>query len=410
MRYNPWLLLLVLFFSLPLYLGAQGLNDGLLLHYRLDNNALDFSGNDFHGTVSGALPAADRFGANDAAMQFGDGAIITFPDLPALKPAALPVSLSCWVYFDSIPNGGRAILTTDFEASTYYGITLSLSATNRPVVTAATTAGRRTYTGSTTIVPGSWYHLTAIVEDLDNVRVFVNGCEEIGSFDGPTAALQYSDSGTGTLGRANQGLNAQPNTLYGRLDDLRYWERAITEAESQQLYDMFYTPTITLGADTMICTGETLTLVPITVIPDYTWYDGTIGGEKVIDETGQYSVTATTDDCQMVGDTIEVMVGFCDQCEPVVPSAFSPNNDNTNDQFRVLFNIDKCRLVNFEMLIFNRWGEQVFETRSADEAWDGRYKGNPAPSDVYVYFARYTYDSEQGRIERSVKGDLTLIR
>lgn len=410
MRYNPWLLIMALFFSFQSGLFAQGLNDGLLLYYPLDNNALDFSGNDFHGTIMGALPVADRFGANNAAMQFGDGAFITLPAETALKPAALPVTLSCWVYFDSIPSGGRGILTTDFEAGTYFGITLSLSLTNRPVVTAATTAGRRSYTGSTTIAPRTWYHLTAIVEDLDNIQVFVNGCEEIGSYDGTSAALQYSDTGVGNLGRANHGAVPQSNVLYGRLDEVRYWERALTEAENQQLYGMFYTPTISLGPDTMICIGETLTLRPETVVPNYTWYDGTMGGEKVISETGQYWVSAMTDDCQEISDTIDVMVGYCDQCEPVVPNAFSPNNDNTNDEFRVLFNIDKCRLVTFEMIIFNRWGEKVFETRSADETWDGQYKGNPAPSDVYVYFARYAYDSEQGRIERDIKGDVTLIR
>jgi gliding motility-associated-like protein len=70
-----------------------------------------------------------------------------------------------------------------------------------------------------------------------------------------------------------------------------------------------------------------------------------------------------------------------------MPNTFSPNGDGSNDVFyprgRGLFSVRVLR-------IFNRWGEVVFEKRGFQvndetQGWNGKYKGNQAPPDVYVY-------------------------
>ena len=58
------------------------------------------------------------------------------------------------------------------------------------------------------------------------------------------------------------------------------------------------------------------------------------------------------------------------------------------------------------LLIFNRWGQLVFESGDPD-GWDGTFKGEPAPPEVYVYLAKYRFPN--GEI-REFKGDVTLIR
>ena len=91
-----------------------------------------------------------------------------------------------------------------------------------------------------------------------------------------------------------------------------------------------------------------------------------------------------------------------DECMKLfIPNAFSPNGDGTNDYFRVYGNVDY-----FFMKIYNRWGENIFTTRTIDFKWDGSYKGVPCPMEVYVYFI---IAEKEGKTKR-YKGDITLIR
>jgi gliding motility-associated-like protein len=88
------------------------------------------------------------------------------------------------------------------------------------------------------------------------------------------------------------------------------------------------------------------------------------------------------------------------------PSAFSPDNDGINDVFNVYGNgIDKR---NFEMKIFDRWGEEVFETNDLLEGWDGRIKGGEVGK-VGVYSWLVTYRDLRG-IEKEEAGAVSIIR
>jgi gliding motility-associated-like protein len=69
-----------------------------------------------------------------------------------------------------------------------------------------------------------------------------------------------------------------------------------------------------------------------------------------------------------------------------IPNAFSPNGDGNNDLFMAYTSNDKG-LVYFELLVFNRWGEKVFESNTINQGWDGYYKGQLQNPDVYVYQA-----------------------
>ena len=70
---------------------------------------------------------------------------------------------------------------------------------------------------------------------------------------------------------------------------------------------------------------------------------------------------------------------------------------------------DRCGVVeNYELKIYNRWGQLVFETTSLDNEWDGNHDGEPAPPDVYIYQAKYSVPSVQ--LDFETTGDITLIR
>jgi len=79
-------------------------------------------------------------------------------------------------------------------------------------------------------------------------------------------------------------------------------------------------------------------------------------------------------------DTVTVFVD--ENCGDVfVPNAFSPNGDLEND---VLFVRGNC-IKNMKLLIYDRWGEKVFESTEKNSGWDGKYQGSPMNPGVFVY-------------------------
>lgn len=89
-----------------------------------------------------------------------------------------------------------------------------------------------------------------------------------------------------------------------------------------------------------------------------------------------------------------------------VPNAYTPNKDGLNDEFKPIITL----IENYRMLIFNRWGEVIFESDDVYKGWNGGVFNNlshPATPDVYVY--RITYKEMQGR-QRELTGHVTLLR
>ena len=86
-----------------------------------------------------------------------------------------------------------------------------------------------------------------------------------------------------------------------------------------------------------------------------------------------------------------------------VPNAFTPQSGDINSKVMVRgFGISKMRFI-----IWNRWGQKVFETGNRNEGWDGRFKGQVQPMDVYAF----TLDVEFfDGTKTTRKGDITLIR
>lgn len=99
-------------------------------------------------------------------------------------------------------------------------------------------------------------------------------------------------------------------------------------------------------------------------------------------------------------DTVTVFV------HPVIPTAFSPNGDGINDNFKIL-GVPPENITLFNLQIFDRWGQIVFETNNIEDAWDGTYKGRKCPGEVYNWIMFYE-TAKKTRI--SNKGQIMLIR
>jgi gliding motility-associated-like protein len=89
--------------------------------------------------------------------------------------------------------------------------------------------------------------------------------------------------------------------------------------------------------------------------------------------------------------------------ELYVPNAFTPNGDGLND----FFGAKGEGITDFEMLIFNRWGELIFESHDIKKTWDGTYKGESCQEGVFAYTI-----TAQGEKTKEIRkgGTVTLVK
>jgi gliding motility-associated-like protein len=93
-----------------------------------------------------------------------------------------------------------------------------------------------------------------------------------------------------------------------------------------------------------------------------------------------------------------------------VPNAFSPNGDNFNPDFGVYLNYEVD--IRFNMMIFNRYGEMVFEGHAVNERWDGTYNHVNCPMEVYTWILQAeTFENNAFFSGKTIQsGTVTLLR
>ena len=98
-----------------------------------------------------------------------------------------------------------------------------------------------------------------------------------------------------------------------------------------------------------------------------------------------------------------VYVFVSDHIKAYIPNAFTPNGDGINDMFRIYGE----QIKSVKLFIYDRYGEQIFESNAIQDGWNGYYKGKPLEGGVYVYYAEVQYLDNQ--IDR-IKGSVTLLK
>ncbi len=94
-----------------------------------------------------------------------------------------------------------------------------------------------------------------------------------------------------------------------------------------------------------------------------------------------------------------------------IPNAFTPDGSNLNEIFQPVF-VSGFDPFDFELLIFNRWGEIIFESHDASIGWNGRYgvEGNICPDGVYSWKINVKTDSNNSGDKETFSGHVTLLR
>ncbi|MEM6319806.1 MAG: gliding motility-associated C-terminal domain-containing protein [Bacteroidota bacterium] len=121
--------------------------------------------------------------------------------------------------------------------------------------------------------------------------------------------------------------------------------------------------------------------------------------------TTNYTVLVTDEEgCQSAaGITVTVREGFCDFPYIFVPSGFTPNGDGRND---VLY-VRGVFIETLRFIIYDRWGDKVFETTNQDVGWDGTRNGRPLSSGVFGYYLETVCRNGE---TYSKQGNVTLVR
>ncbi len=124
-------------------------------------------------------------------------------------------------------------------------------------------------------------------------------------------------------------------------------------------------------------------------------------------DTGNFIVRQIVINQYGCKDTIEKTVIISPEFTIYIPNAFSPNGDGDNDTFIPIGNdIDVSE---FELFIFDRWGNLIFQSNEINKPWDGKINHGKelAPQDTYVYSIKITDFNQQ---KHGYKGIVSLIK
>jgi len=130
--------------------------------------------------------------------------------------------------------------------------------------------------------------------------------------------------------------------------------------------------------------------------PDYTF----------LSEPGTYEVclSATSNEGCATDTCANVVIN--DELLLYVPNSFTPNGDGVNDVFLPIVNGEDP--LKYDLLIFNRWGELIFEEQHSSQGWDGYHKGVLAQDGVYVW--KINCKEVSGRQHHEYIGHVTLMK
>jgi hypothetical protein len=205
------------------------LTRGLLAYYPFNGNANDASGHGNDGTVNGAALTQDRFGTPNAAYDFnGASSFIALPR-PLVNQLAgtNPVSVSVW--FQTPPEGPNEIRDL---------IEFGAGQANQAFIVEAQRGGQYVYSeygndynvySQVVVADGAWHH-GATVYNAGTVTLYVDGIQRAGA-----AVVSDRAAAEGYIGR--NLTSASPHYYWrGKIDDARFYNRALSPDEVQQLY------------------------------------------------------------------------------------------------------------------------------------------------------------------------------
>jgi len=165
-------------------------------------------------------------------------------------------------------------------------------------------------------------------------------------------------------------------------------------------------PEVYLGEDEVLLPGQTIELDAGEGHDTYFWQDGSGGQYFIVTENNinhlnpYYYVEVAEGLCKS-SDTIMIEL-----LEVLVPKVLTPNGDSENDLFKPI-NEHWSGINKHRMMVFNRWGQQVWESEDFPSGWDGKQNGRYVADGTYYWILDVYYGSKD--IQQTLKGSLTVL-
>lgn len=174
-------------------------------------------------------------------------------------------------------------------------------------------------------------------------------------------------------------------------------------------------PSLSLPDSAIICPGEQITLTATSDDPGavFNWNAGEFTGNPYITsppESVEISVYAAGTICTSEVKIVVAEVLENCNCQVTVPNVFTPNGDGINDEFSVQ-DPQNCAFTEYKLVIYNRWGNEVWKAGDVNQVWDGKSLFGNAPDGTYYYVLNFSYKPGSNAPKQSVeKGILVISR
>jgi len=216
--------------------ASASLTDGLIAYYPFSGNANDESGSGNDATIFGASLTEDRFGNSSRAYNF-DG-INDYIDIGNGVKPPLPITVSSWIKQDVISQG--LVFRNDAYNNRSYRYGIAIACGGDGTIMSHVFEGFSApwnrvnkISNDSVVTVGDWHHFAVVFNAHNDMQLFWDGEVIEGYYDGSGSGLSYSNS-NGAIGLHYTSSGA--DYFSGCIDDVRVYDRALSDAEILQLY------------------------------------------------------------------------------------------------------------------------------------------------------------------------------
>lgn len=164
-------------------------------------------------------------------------------------------------------------------------------------------------------------------------------------------------------------------------------------------------PKVMFTIPNLICDGDVISLNAHNLQSKYKWSTGSFDSSIIVKTDGEYFVNVTNK-CGSDSARINLKFETC-KCPVYVPTVFTPDGNNRNESLVIS---SECEIIDYELRVYNRWGEEIFKSNKISENWNGKYLDADVPEGVYIFLLSGKVMSN-GNLKRiSEKGAVHLLR
>ena len=419
--------LLVINSVLPTNVSCNGGNNGVInisasggtgaLSYSI-NNGVTYSGtSNFIGLLAGSYTIIVK-DANGCTVNYG---VVDITEPPLISIPNVVTTASCYGFNDGqivvAPQGGTPNYSYSWSVGGIGNSPVANNLAAGQVVVIVTDANGCTQDSTFTITQ------PAPINFISFVGTPLNGCSPLTVDFINTTDTSLTTNILWSLGNGNSSTNDTISTVYSTPGT---YDVSLTVTDNngcsgiltKNAYITVYNPPIADFSSTpLIVTvfDPSIDFIDQSFYNIVSWYwnFNDLGNSSnqnpnftFPEDTGSYQISLLVEDNNGCKDSVTKTVTIKGEFGIYVPNAFTPDADGKND----IFSPQGFGITNkdYSFIIFDRWGELIFETHSIERGWDGTYKGKLVPNGVYVW--SLSFIDINGKKHLNKIGNVTIVK